>query len=98
MKKAKQEKPKLTPLPCPFCGNPPKVGPKRPDLDGNAWGYVQCTNARCHVNPEVRDGCDVADERGSGAYQDLAIKRWNKRPNPAHKGEVNEKATRFYPD
>ena len=89
MKKPKQEKPTLTPLPCPFCGKPPMVGPKKPDLAGNAWGYVVCTHARCHVNPEVSDGCTVADERGSGAYQDLAIKRWNKRANAEITGRVS---------
>lgn len=75
----KQLKPKLTPLPCPFCGAKPKVGPTNPDRDGNAWGYVQCASKRCPINPRAEDGQEMADERGTGAYIDCAIKRWNKR-------------------
>lgn len=75
----KQLKPTLTPLPCPFCGTVPQVGPTDPDNDGNAWGYVQCESILCAVNPSVEDGETCADERGSGAYIDIAIARWNKR-------------------
>lgn len=89
MKKQKQEKPTLTPLPCPFCGKAPKVGPKDQKTQGNAWGFVQCANSRCAVQPGVEDGANVSDERGSGAYQDLAIKRWNKRANDeAHRRDA----------
>lgn len=79
MGKPKQMLPKLTPLPCPFCGKVPMIGPKRPDLEGNAFGYVACITKSCPVKPQVRDGSYIADERGSGAYKDLAIKRWNRR-------------------
>lgn len=74
-----QKKPTLTPVSCPFCGKKPKVMPSNPDMDGNAWGAVACTNKRCPAQPRVQDGCMVADDRGSGAYKDTAIKRWNKR-------------------
>lgn len=80
--KPKQEKPNLTPLPCPFCGKEPRLFPKDAKLVGNAWGMVKCINSLCHAQPEVLDGQNVADERGSGAYIDCAIKRWNKRPTP----------------
>ena len=73
---------KLTPLPCPFCGKAPKIFPSQPLFEGNAWGAVQCMNSRCPAQPSVRDGAQVADERGSGAYRDLAIKRWNRRAKP----------------
>jgi hypothetical protein len=53
--------------------------PNKPWESGNAWGGVYCANKRCAVAPRVADGLDVADERGSGAYIDCAIKRWNKR-------------------
>jgi hypothetical protein len=74
-----QAKPTLTPLPCPFCGEMPVVGPQNPKKDGNAWGYVSCKSAKCAVLPDVRDGEDCADDRGTGAYIDCAIRRWNKR-------------------
>jgi hypothetical protein len=79
MSAGKGSTPRLTPLPCPFCGKNPHVMPSNPDLDGNAWGAVKCVNARCAVQPSCRDGSKQADERGSGAYKDLAIKRWNRR-------------------
>lgn len=79
---APQAKPKLTPLPCPFCGKEPHLYPSNPRIEGNAWGAVQCDNSRCASRPTVKDGQNVADERGSGAYIDCAIKRWNKRPKP----------------
>ncbi len=66
-------------LPCPFCGNAPKIGPTRPDLEGNAWGFVKCINGRCAIKPEARDGSNISDERGTHKYIALAIRRWNRR-------------------
>ena len=74
-----QIKPKLTPLPCPFCGKKPRLAPSNPAEEGNAWGAVMCANSRCAVQPAVEDGSNLADDRGTGAYMDLAIRRWNKR-------------------
>ena len=75
----KQLKPKLVPLPCPFCGVKPKLAPRTPKEDGDAWGEVYCENTRCAVAPGVRDGQNSDDERGTGAYMDCAIRLWNKR-------------------
>ncbi len=78
----RQWEPKLTPMPCPFCGKRPKVTPKSPEDDGDAWGAVVCANKRCPAQPQVKDGSNIADMRGPGAYKDMAIRRWNKRaPN-----------------
>lgn len=74
-----QLKPKLVPLPCPFCGTKPKLAPQNPGEEGNAWGEVYCASSRCAVAPSVKDGQDIADDRGTGAYMDCAIRRWNKR-------------------
>lgn len=65
--------------PCPFCGELPEVGPKDPEEEGNAWGYVQCVNPKCPARPRVRDGEDMADDRGSDVYKKIAIERWNRR-------------------
>jgi hypothetical protein len=70
------------PLPCPFCGKEPQVGPARPEIEGNAWGYVECINERCPAQPRVRDGANCSDERGSAAYKALAVRRWNRRVSP----------------
>lgn len=74
------------PLPCPFCGKLPNVHPKRPDVQGNAWGMVQCENSRCATydpitacGVSVQDGATISDERGSAAYKQAAIQRWNRR-------------------
>jgi len=82
MKKRNQLEPKLTPLPCPFCGKVPEVFPKNPEVDGNGWGSVHCTNKKCSAKPLVDDGILFVDERGPGACKDAAIRRWNERPTP----------------
>lgn len=69
----------MKPLPCPFCGQPPEVYPKNPEREGNAFGQVRCENLRCPATPCVNDGAMTCDERGSAAYKQLAIKRWNRR-------------------
>lgn len=74
---------KVQPLPCPFCGKAPNVVPSNPDLDGNAWGAVVCVYKRCPAQPTVKDGANIADDRGSDAYKALAIKRWNRRASKA---------------
>ncbi len=70
-----------TPLPCPFCGTVPAVLPLNPKEEGNCWGRVVCLNYDCPAGPSVRDAEEVNDERGSDAYKEAAIKRWNCRVN-----------------
>ena len=67
------------PLPCPFCGEEPEVYPKFPIEEGNAWGKVACVNPNCVCMPSVSDGQTISDERGSDAYKEAAIRRWNTR-------------------
>lgn len=64
---------------CPFCGKQPDVYPKRPEIEGNAFGQVRCENWRCPANPVVNDGALSCDERGPEAYRQAAIRRWNRR-------------------
>jgi hypothetical protein len=74
-----------TPRPCPFCGASPEVGPADPKREGDAWGYVQCVNPDCATfnsglrghGIRIEDGEDVADDRGSAAYIQCAVRRWN---------------------
>lgn len=73
------------PLPCPFCGVVPEVRPACPEKEGNAWGEVLCVNPECPAQPSVLDGVDVSDDRGSLAYIEAAIERWNRRfPTDTH--------------
>lgn len=65
--------------PCPFCGMLPELHPKRPEIEGNAWGQVRCENDDCPAQPVVNDGEDVADDRGTEKYIAAAIRLWNQR-------------------
>ena len=67
----------LTPLPCPFCGESPDIGPENPEIEDSACGYVQCLNPECPAQPRVEDGETSSDDRGSQAYIEAAIRRWN---------------------
>ena len=60
-----------------LCGATPEVLPHNPDRDGNAWGAVRCVNPGCPAQPIVCDGEPISDERGSEAYKQAAIKKWN---------------------
>jgi len=75
----KQLEPTLVPLPCPFCGEIPKISRSYPDDDGDAWGWVYCDNWDCVAKPSCVDGSDSVEDRGHGYYADIAIKRWNTR-------------------
>jgi DNA-directed RNA polymerase subunit RPC12/RpoP len=63
------------PINCPICGKRPLVKPVNPDDEGNAWGEVVCHQDDHHLS--ILDGEEVADERGSDAYKEAAILRWN---------------------
>jgi hypothetical protein len=72
-----------TPLPCPFCGEPPVVSPDAEDVasgkEGGAYGLVECQNVECQAQPRVCDGEQISDSRGSEEYKRLAVVRWNRR-------------------
>jgi hypothetical protein len=76
---------KTKPLPCPFCGFIPRIYPKHPEREGNAFGLVQCVNPECVAKPQVEDGEDIADDRGSDMYKEAAINRWNVRADQKEK-------------
>ena len=65
--------------PCPFCGNDPVLLPTNPKEEGDNWGAVQCVCGYCPARPRVSDGVAVSDDRGTKAYQQEAIRRWNVR-------------------
>lgn len=76
------------PLPCPFCGEEPVVEPLEPQYEGNVWATVQCVYRQCPTfaasrfgghGVQVHDGEEFADDRGSDAYKQAAIRRWNQR-------------------
>lgn len=69
----------VNPKPCPFCGAEPAIRPEDPETDGAAWGEVRCMNQDCAAKPSVRDGVTTSDDRGSAAYKEAAIERWNRR-------------------
>lgn len=78
--------PRNIPLPCPFCGKEPATAPVNPKIEGDAWGSVRCINRRCPTYDEgyergviVMDGARTNDGRGSKAYIQAAIARWNRR-------------------
>lgn len=57
-----------TPLPCPFCGEPPTVGRDEVHRESS----IRCTNIECPTNPEVTSATSCA----------AALERWNKRVAP----------------
>lgn len=66
------------PLPCPFCGAPPTVGP--PDSsEGDCHGWVKCENPHCTVNPRADDRREVNGEEGLEHYRQMAVANWNER-------------------
>lgn len=77
-----------SPLPCPFCGALPWLGPVNPKMDGNCVGYVVCSNDQCQARPMVSHDILVNDERGTKAYQANAIVRWNTRATPSDPKET----------
>lgn len=78
----------LKPRRCPFCGGTPTVYPLNPEKDGDAWGAVGCANDNCPAKPYVEDGEDISDERGTEAYKQIAIKRWNKGGSNGNDGDT----------
>ena len=67
-------------LPCPACGETADYGPKRPDLEGGAWFYIQCINEDCPTFlHEHGIRVQVHNEDGEAAKQ-AAIDAWNAMP------------------
>lgn len=69
----------VTPLPCPFCGEPPRLLPTDPSREGNGWGAVACGNQRCPAQPRVDDYDVENDKGGTPAHLAAAVRRWNQR-------------------
>lgn len=66
------------PLPCPFCGDTPRVGPLDPRTGGDGWGWVKCVNTKCFSKPLVEN---YSEARGSvHGVKAVAIYKWNRRP------------------
>lgn len=57
--------PEPTPLPCPFCGEPPTLCPATNDPN---WWFLECRRETCGIRPSIQGG-------ESGA----CLSAWNKR-------------------
>ncbi len=63
--------------PCPFCGKKPNIFPTNPEIEGNSWCEIQCSNKKCgeviiHGNANLENFKKVKKS---------AIDKWNKRIN-----------------
>jgi hypothetical protein len=72
---------KTKPLPCPFCGSIPTVGPPNESTEGTCFGWVRCENPKCTVNPEAEDRRKVNGDEGREHYRQMAVANWNCRMN-----------------
>lgn len=67
-------------LPCPFCGNEPRVFPINPKRDGDAWTAIECANCASDQMGE-QSVVRVAVYADSG-HRERAIILWNTRTPP----------------
>lgn len=77
---------KIEPLPCPWCGAIPTVGPPDESTAGDCFGYVTCENPECSVNPESEDRREVNGNEGREHYRQMAVANWNRRMNETSAG------------
>lgn len=70
----------VKPLPCPFCGETPVIGPIDHRAEGDAWAEVACENADCEVQPEFKNWENIAASgaKGSKEQKRIAVSKWNK--------------------
>ena len=83
---------KIKPLPCPFCGSIPTVGPPD-DSEGTCFGWVRCENPECRVNPDAEDRRQANGNEGREHYQRMAVENWNRRHNAKTEGPPTETST-----
>ena len=69
----------VSPKPCPFCGEKPMIGPKRPEIDGGGWGQVICINPKCAAQPDVQNRETDSLDPCSEDFKRGAIELWNTR-------------------
>lgn len=67
------------PLPCPFCGSIPTVGPPDDSKAGTCFGWVRCDDGKCTVNPKAEDRRDTNGNEGREYYREMAVANWNQR-------------------
>ena len=67
-------------LPCPFCGSRPSVKPANPEIDGDAWTSIGCSNISSCGQASVT----VYAERG---HFKKAAAKWNRRAPIAQQAE-----------
>lgn len=68
--------------PCPWCGHEPDTGPDDWKREGDAFGYVVCSNDSCVAKPCVRIHGEFVHGggfRNSVACLERAITAWNTR-------------------
>lgn len=64
-------------LPCPFCGEQPKVYPADPEREGDAWTAIECANCVADV-PDTQSVARVTHYADSGHFE-RAVVAWNTR-------------------
>lgn len=74
-------------LPCPFCGQQPKVFPADAGAEGNAWTAIECAN--CVTSPPNTQSVARVTHYAESGHFERAVAAWNTRhPVSAAEGDL----------